>query len=55
MKNENELEETKSVTTEVALETIITNAVKILGVKVDRKKFLANETDDMLSKFQSLL
>ena len=31
----------KEVTQEIALETIISNAIKIPGVKVDRKKFLA--------------
>ena len=35
------MEQTKSETTSVGLETIITNAVKIPGVKVNRGKFLA--------------
>ena len=43
--------ENKEITSEVALETIITNAIKIPGVKVDRKKFLAElfvkETDNI--------
>lgn len=41
----------KEVTQEIALETIISNAIKIPGVKVDRKKFLAEilvkETDNI--------
>lgn len=44
-------DETKEIQQEFALETIITNAIKIPGVKVDRKKFLAerfaNEVDDL--------
>lgn len=43
--------ENNEITREVALETIITNAIKIPGVKVDRKKFLAElfvkETDNI--------
>lgn len=35
------MEQAKNETTSVALETIITNAVKIPGVKVNRSKFLA--------------
>lgn len=35
------MEQAKNKTTSVALETIITNAVKIPGVKVNRSKFLA--------------
>ena len=35
------MEQAKKETTSVALETIITNAVKIPGVKVNRSKFLA--------------
>ena len=35
------MEQVKTETTSVALETIITNAVKLPGVKVDRSKFLA--------------
>ena len=35
------MEQTKNETTSIALETIITNAVKIPGVKVNRSKFLA--------------
>lgn len=48
-----EKEEKSQVTSEVALETIITNAIKIPGVKVDREKFLAEilvkETDNIQS------
>ncbi len=44
-------EKNNEVTTEVALENIITNVIKIPGVKVDRDKFLAeylvNETDNI--------
>ena len=35
------MEQSKAETTSIALETIITNAVKIPGVKVNRSKFLA--------------
>ena len=35
------MEQTKNGTTSIALETIITNAVKLPGVKVNRSKFLA--------------
>ena len=46
-----EKNESKEVTSEVALETIISNAIKIPGVKVDRDKFLAEllvkETDNI--------
>lgn len=35
------MEQAKSETTSIALETIITNAVKLPGVKVNRNKFLA--------------
>lgn len=36
------MEQTKNETTSIALETIITNAIKIPGVKVNRSKFLAD-------------
>ena len=47
------MEQAKNETTSVALETIITNAVKIPGVKVNRSKFLAEAF--ALSHFPLLL
>ena len=48
-----ELTTTKEVAKELTLESIISNVIKAPGVKVDRKKFLADildkETDDIQS------
>ena len=49
------MEQAQSETTSVALETIITNAVKMPGVKVNRSKFLAEIFADGDSNLQAII
>lgn len=49
------MEQAQSETTSVALETIITNAVKMPGVKVNRSKFLAEIFADDDSNLQAII